>query len=355
LAGSARGSLDTVTIRDGGLTIAGWALAADAGVMDGFRISCGGRELAPREIATGLPSEDVQRVYPRHAHSDRCRFVIRAALAGHDDATARASLVAFVPLFQGREGKLLIALEPTLPLPPDEHVALIGGTFSEVSVEFLGYLIQLADLRPTDSVLDVGCGPGRIAYSLVHYLAPGGRYDGFDIVERLIGWAQRTITPPFPNFHFRHVDVHNTLYNRAGRIPPQDFTFPYPDASVDLVLLTSVFTHMRSTEVQRYLDEIRRVLKPDGRCLCTCFLLNDESMDLIRAGRSALDIRHPVSGSDCFTTSPQEAEAAIGYEEGALLGWIDRRGFGLIGKYDGSWCGRDQFTSSQDMLILQKP
>jgi cyclopropane fatty-acyl-phospholipid synthase-like methyltransferase len=37
--------------------------------------------------------------------------------------------------------------------------------------EFLRYFVDLAGLKPDQAVLDVGCGKGRMAVSLTHYLS----------------------------------------------------------------------------------------------------------------------------------------------------------------------------------------
>ena len=56
------------------------------------------------------------------------------------------------------------------------------------------------------------------------------------------------INPRFPNFEFEYVDLHNSLYNRRGRLSPDKFEFPYPDASIDFAFLVSVFTGVTSSE-----------------------------------------------------------------------------------------------------------
>jgi cyclopropane fatty-acyl-phospholipid synthase-like methyltransferase len=43
-----------------------------------------------------------------------------------------------------------------------------------------------------------------------------------------------------------------------------------------VILLKSVFTHLRPAEVENYLKEVARLLKADGRCLAPFFLLNQE-------------------------------------------------------------------------------
>jgi hypothetical protein len=45
---------------------------------------------------------------------------------------------------------------------------------------------------------------------------------------------------------------------------------------------------MRPAEVDNYLREVSRLLKNDGRCLATFFLLNEEQVKLAREGKNAL-------------------------------------------------------------------
>ena len=50
----------------------------------------------------------------------------------------------------------------------------------------------------------------------------------------------------------------------------------------------SVFTHMRRREVANYLSEISRVLKPNGKCYITYFLINEETLGCLdKLGDSA--------------------------------------------------------------------
>jgi SAM-dependent methyltransferase len=228
----------------------------------------------------------------------------------------------------------------------------VGGGFLDVSCPALGYLIQLAGLKPDSHVLDVGCGTGRIAFILAHHLEPTARYEGFDIMEDLIRWDEREITTRVPHFRFQHVNVYNKYYNPSGTLSASEFRFPYPNRSFDLVYLGSVFTHMLADEVRHYLDEIERVLRPGGRCLATCFLMNEESRALIDEGRSSQPLIHPAN--ECFVSNPEIPEWVVGYDESVLLGWIAERGFTLGGKYYGFWCGRGKFRTYQDIMVYQK-
>ncbi len=239
-------------------------------------------------------------------------------------------------------------------VPPKSMTGMVGGGgFEKVGREFMGYFIELGGLRPDDRVLDVGCGVGRMAIPLTEYLSPKGGYWGFDIIAREIRWCRTHITPQFGHFHFRHVDIYNRHYNPRGTVRPRDFRFPYEDDFFDFVFLTSVFTHMLPGDVAHYLDEIARVLKVGGRCMATFFVLNDESKALIRAGRSTLPFRYEVEG--CLTLSTRDPEAAVAYEEEAIFALLSAAGLRLSPPiHYGSWCGRENFLSYQDIVVAVK-
>ena len=249
-----------------------------------------------------------------------------------------------------------LALErPHLPLVPPRRLSFVGaGDFTAIGLEFLRYFQDLGELRPTDHVLDVGCGIGRMALPLTGYLSrEHGRYEGFDVVRHGIAWCQNNVTPRFPNFRFQHADIFNREYNSRGRIAGVDFEFPFPAQSFDFVILTSVFTHMLPDEANHYIAEISRVLKPGGRCFATWFLLNDESERLIDAGRSSIRLPYRLDG--CRVASLAVPEDAIAHPETDVI--ASYRGNDLDVRRPlsyGSWCGRSNYISFQDIAITTK-
>ena len=78
--------------------------------------------------------------------------------------------------------------------PPRKLVYGIGGSL-EIANQFLNYFRDWGRLLPTDAVLDVGCGIGRMALPLTNYLTPPGRYEGFDIMRANVDWCTSAITP----------------------------------------------------------------------------------------------------------------------------------------------------------------
>jgi SAM-dependent methyltransferase len=244
---------------------------------------------------------------------------------------------------------------PTYPddlIPPEDRIFVGRGDFKAIGTEFLRAFVELGGLEPDHHVLDVGCGIGRMAVPLTGYLSAAGHYEGFDIVADGIEWCNENIAARHPQFGFRLVDLFNKRYNPGGSIQPREFVFPYADSSFDFGFATSVFTHMLPEDVEHYLDEIDRVLRPGGRTLVTFFLLNDESQGLIAAGRSRLTFAHELGV--CRVQRKDIPEAVVAYPEELVTRLFEQRGFEPTEVHHGGWCGRETFTSQQDIVVATK-
>lgn len=139
--------------------------------------------------------------------------------------------------------KLVAEFVATLPL--DEAMArAVGGDYVRMGQLQYAVLRHLG-LRDSQSLIDFGCGSGRLAAALGSHMQID--YLGIDIVQALLDYAA-TKAPPSYRF----------ILNRALHIPA-------PDASADMLCAFSVFTHLLHTETHLYLEDIRRVLRPGGR------------------------------------------------------------------------------------------
>ena len=119
-----------------------------------------------------------------------------------------------------------------------------------------------------DAVLDIGCANGRLAMQLVN---DGIIYHGIDIVDKCLDFC-KTAFADYADFHFHHSDIRNGRYNKDGSLDPLDFAIPLPDRSIDVILASSLFTHLGAMEVSRhYLDEIVRVSAINARFYSTWF------------------------------------------------------------------------------------
>ena len=221
-------------------------------------------------------------------------------------------------------------------------------SFETSGAEFTAYLKLLGHLEPTSRMLDIGCGCGLIALQLDGWFTEGG-YWGVDIHQPSIEWASRHITAASPEFRFQHIDVRSEAYNRHGSEAGSGYRFPFDGAFFDVVLLKSVFTHMRPPDVDNYVAEIARLLRPGGRCMLTFFLLNEEQQRRFDENRLAF-----VHGDDTWRYVHKESpETAVAYDERFVLDLFDRHRLRLAEPISyGRWSGRPEGLTYQDLLVV---
>jgi Flp pilus assembly protein TadD/predicted SAM-dependent methyltransferase/glycosyltransferase involved in cell wall biosynthesis len=252
----------------------------------------------------------------------------------------------------GEAKALLASLTASLHLPAGYQNVIGDGEYLAVGQEFLGHFTNLGGLRPTDKVLDVGCGFGRMAHALTHYLAPTGSYDGIEIVAGEVDWCRKNITSRYPNFAFHHADIANRHYNPTGKTPATAYRFPFADDTFDFILLTSVFTHMLPADVTNYFKEIQRVLKPNGRGLITFFLYPEAEGAL---DFEATRLRFSFVYSNFRIKSQDDPEAAVAYVEPFILDLFGEFGLEVdLPIYHGKWSGNKAGSSYQDIVVFHK-
>ena len=116
-------------------------------------------------------------------------------------------------------------------------------------VRYKSLLIDQADIRVGQSVLDLGCGTGTLAIMAKH-LHPGAEVTGLDADPDMLKVAR---------------------YKSAREITPVTFDtgmtydLPYPDESFDRIVSSIMIHHLKTPDKKRTAHEVFRVLKPDGQ------------------------------------------------------------------------------------------
>lgn len=238
-------------------------------------------------------------------------------------------------------------------LPQNYQDLIGGGDFVKVGEDLLEQMIKACNIKQNENILDIGCGLGRLALPFSNYLNSEGSYTGFDIVKEEIDWCNKVIVPKNPNFKFYHSDVYNFHYNPTGSVRSCFYKFPEESNKFDFIFLTSVFTHMLSLEIDNYLSEIARVLKPGGRCFITYFLMNKEVQLNIDAGNAAINFASQIG--EFWLKDVNDPEAAVCFEEKFIIDLYNKHKLKIVNpvKY-GQWSGRENYFDYQDVIIATK-
>jgi SAM-dependent methyltransferase len=111
--------------------------------------------------------------------------------------------------------------------------------------------LRFADIRPGETVLDIGCGGGIDTIIAAHRTGPGGTVIGLDFLPEMI---DRTRTA-----------AAETGMTNIVTLEGEMEAIPCPDDSVDLIISNGVIN--LSARKARAMAECARVLRPGGR-LC---------------------------------------------------------------------------------------
>lgn len=345
-----QGHLDVLRPEGALLLVGGWFLPEDGSAVSGLEVAYDGQRLEILEHRLAAPSPDIAVAFPGRSGADRARFYARVRVP--EGVAKPDGWVQVIPRLAGPgvRGFGLHALSAPSVVPPEQAAVLsIGGGYEVQALEFLRYFVDLCGLQREGNVLDVGCGIGRMAYGLVGYLTGRAQYFGFDVMAPAIATARATIGAGRPRFRFEHVDLANLMYHAAGVRSASTFAFPVTDRWADLVILTSVLTHLRAPEVRHYLNEIGRTLAPGGRALVTVFEFDSEVERLVAAGCSQKPF---FAWEGCWTIDAAVPEEALGYARRDLELWVAEAGLRIERRVPGTWCGRSGGLSFQDLLVL---
>jgi SAM-dependent methyltransferase len=210
----------------------------------------------------------------------------------------------------GRIGEIVPPIAATSLRANVGSPSLVGNLF----VADAWYLVLCRFLRPNSSVLDIGCGCGKMARMLVYhpYIE---QYIGFDVIRENVEWCEQTIVPlSTSRFEFHYLNVFSSAYNTAGEIKGTDVVFPVLDRTVDFAFAGSVFTHLLQEDAEHYLREVRRALAPDGIFLPS--IHTDPSPGSRYSGKeNRIDV-----DSDYFVELAQAAGLRLVERLGALCG-----------------------------------
>lgn len=178
-----------------------------------------------------------------------------------------------------------------LPIPPLELRELVGPTdpadYDNASGDPVIPGVPSGDVG---SVLDFGCGCGRLARQLIQQRPQPHAYLGLDLHKGMIEWSRRNLSPHATGFVFEHHDVHNASFNPDAPRDQTTVAFPLEEETIDLVIACSVFTHLVEDQIVFYLDQVSRILRRRGHFYSTWFLFDKSAFPMMQSFQNCLYI-----------------------------------------------------------------
>ena len=123
---------------------------------------------------------------------------------------------------------------------PESSIESFAGT---------GNPFSLGELRPGERAVDVGCGAGMDSLIAGRMVGPAGRVIGVDMTQAMLEKARAAANET----GLENVEFHQSYAEEL----------PVPDGWADVVISNGVLNLM--PDKAAVLDEMVRVLKPDGR------------------------------------------------------------------------------------------
>ncbi len=160
-------------------------------------------------------------------------------------------------------------------LPPKK--LRFGGKYFEKNKDFINSgkeevrrLIANFNLSSSSSLLEIGCGPGRLPIGILATLGEL-KYEGIDIHEKSIIWCKKYIEKKNPSFNFHLINIKNERYNPFSETEANDSKLPV-QGPYDIIYLYSVFSHLLEKDIRFYLNEFKSLLLPEGNIFLTAFI-----------------------------------------------------------------------------------
>jgi SAM-dependent methyltransferase len=160
----------------------------------------------------------------------------------------------YVRWYRGRSGD-------RTPIPPLRLRARVGSGYDIRAfvadgrrvADVLDFALERHErpLSGAESVLDFGCGCGRVTRHLYADVSDPAVLHGCDVDAEAVAWSARNLS--------------GATFAVNGFEPP----LPFPDSNFDVLYSISIFTHLDEAAQMRWLEDVRRVLRPGGLALLT--------------------------------------------------------------------------------------
>ena len=184
--------------------------------------------------------------------------------------------------------------------------------------------------RTIGSIYELGCGTARL---LRHFRCIDGvRLVGSDVNPEMIEWCQANLQ----GMEFYHNEL----------TPPLSFA---EDNLFDLMLASSVFTHIPLDTQELWLAEMERILRPGGIFICS--VLGNFHTSVLLNSQEQQELKKQGS----FTLTSEDSQATYSTRVGGSAWDVIQTRSEVIRVFGSYFQIVDYIPGVQDFLVLRKP
>ncbi len=233
--------------------------------------------------------------------------------------------------------------------------------FEKVAEWHLSQVKKYIGILEHHNILEIGCGIGKDAMTLIDIIGKKGKYLGTDVIKESIQWCQENISTNYPNFQFIHHNIHDHLHNPQGDLKAEDVTID-SHINFDLIMLHSVFTHMFPDEIVHYLKQFERVLADRGKIWLSFFIITNRLHRQIMVNshnewsekKKTFTFQHEYAPR-CFINDKESPRSTVAYEIDWIYDAVNEAGLRVENFLEGTWSGYwKNPRNGQDAVILSK-
>ena len=173
------------------------------------------------------------------------------------------TIVLFIPVLMAVLWALLSIVGRIRPFPVPYFMGKYLDSDYRRIIQPPGRLIKRSGIKRGMSVLGVGCGSGAFTDYIARAVGDRGWINAVDIQPEMLEQLKKKL------MRFENRDIGNVTLNECDACK-----MPFKDNYFDLVSMVTVIQEIRDKE--KALQEVRRVLKPEGILAITEFVFDPD-------------------------------------------------------------------------------
>lgn len=242
------------------------------------------------------------------------------------------------------------------PIPPQKLIFYSGSNniphYIDNMLLYSKDIIKQCMLKRNHKVWEIGCGAGRIANGLSHYLNREGEYVGIDVNPEIINWCNKFISNRHNNFKFARISVDNNYYYEKSNNKINKYDFSYlGNRQFDCAIAVSVFNHLRIEDTKQYLQEISKRLKIHGIAYLTLFVIDRCFFDFQKRTKTHRNLKKDKQG---VWYGYERQSSFTGYEIKTIKELLDETNLKIVSYHPGNWAQKKRSRLFPDLLLVER-